>query len=105
VPTAAEAATAMEAATHAMASETSNMCDTHTVGEAAPAEMSGTKAAIHTYAATHGMTETIASEMGGTYAVVEAHAVMDDAPVGADARMPEAVVVPAIKYSPAGIVE
>src|ERR1700757_5220829 len=66
VPTASEAS-AMEAATHAMAPKTSNMCDTHTVCEAAPAEMSGTKAAIHTYGATHAMTETVTSEMGGTY--------------------------------------
>src|SRR5690349_18979949 len=70
----------MEAATHAMAPKTSNMCDTHTVCEAAPAEM------------------------GGTYAVVKTHAVMEDAPIGADAHMAEAVAVPAIKYSPAGIV-
>ena len=82
----------MEAATHAMAPKTSNMCGTHTMCEVAPAEMSGTKAAIHTYGATHAMIETAASEMGGTYAVVKTHAVMDDAPIGADAHMPEAVV-------------
>src|SRR5580700_8168832 len=94
----------MEAATHAVAPKTSNMCDTHTVCEAAPAEMSGTRAAIHTYGATHAMIETAASEMRGTYAVVKTHAVMCDGPLGADAHMAEAVAVPAIKYSTAGIV-
>jgi hypothetical protein len=103
VPTASEAAT-VEAATHAMAPKTSNMCDTHTVCEAAPAEMSGTKAAIHTYGATYAMTETVTSEMGGTYAAAETHAVMGDGPLGAYAHLTEAVAVPAIKYSPAGIV-
>jgi hypothetical protein len=82
----------MEAATHAMAPETSNMCDTHTVGEAAPAEMSGTKAAIHTYGATRAMIETGASEMGGTYAVVETHARMPDRSIGVDPHMAEAMV-------------
>ena len=103
VPTAPEAS-AMEAATHAMAPKISKMCDTHTVCEAAPAEMSGTKVAIHTYGATHAMIETAASEMGGTYAVVKTHAVMDDAPIGADVHMAEAMAVPAIKYSPVGII-
>jgi hypothetical protein len=93
----------MEAATHAVAPKTSNMCDTHTVCEPAPAEMSGTKAAIHTYGATHAMIETAASDMGDTYAV-ETHAVMGDGPLGAYAHVAEAVAVPAIKYSPAGIV-
>jgi hypothetical protein len=60
----------MEAATHAMAPKTSNMCDTHTVYEAAPAEMSVTKATIHTYGATHAMTETVTSKMGDIYAAV-----------------------------------
>ena len=90
----------MEAATHAVAPKTSNMCDTHTVYEAAPAEMSGTKAAIHTYGATHAMIETAASEMGGTYAVVKTHAVMDDAPPGTHA-MAEAVA----KFMVAAIVQ
>lgn len=74
-------ASAMEAATHAMAPKTSNMCDTHTVCEAAPAEMSGTKTAIHPYGATHAMTETAASEMGCTCVAVETHAVMRDGPL------------------------
>ena len=92
VPTASEAS-AMEAATHAMAPKTSNMCDTHTVCEAAPAEMSGTKAAIHTYGATHAMTETVTSEMGGTYAAAETHSVMRDGPLGAYAHVAEAVML------------
>jgi hypothetical protein len=61
VPTAAEAATAVEAATHAMAPETSNMSDTHTVGEAASPKMGNIYAAV---------SETITSKMGGTYAAV-----------------------------------
>ena len=80
----ASEASAMEAATHAMAPKTSNMYDTHTVCEAAPAEMSGSKAAIHAYGATHAMTEIATAEMADTYdAVVETHAVMRDGPLGA----------------------
>jgi hypothetical protein len=94
----------MEPATHTMAPKTSNMCDTHTVRETATGEMSGTKAAIHTYGATHAMTETVTSEMGGTYGAAETHAVMGDGPLGAYAHVAEAVAVPAIKYRPAGIV-
>ena len=69
--------------TAAHMAETSDMGDTHAVGETAPAEMSGTKAAIHTYGATHAMTKTAASDMGGTYAAAETHAVMGDGPLGA----------------------
>ena len=47
--------------------------------------------------------ETVSSNMGDTYAA-ETHAVMDDASISAYAHMAEAVAVPAIKYSPAGIV-
>ena len=94
----------MEAATHAMAPKTSNMCDTHTVYEAAPAEMTGTKATIHTFGATHAMTETVTSEMGDTYAA-DTHAVMDDAPISADAHVSEAVArVPAIKYGGVAVI-
>ncbi len=53
---------------------------------------------------THAMTETVTSEMGGTHAAAETHAVMGDGPLGAYADVAEAVAVPAIKYSPAGIV-
>jgi hypothetical protein len=78
----------MEAATHAMAPKTSNMCDTHTVYEAAPAEMSVTKATIHTYGATHAMTETVTSKMGDIYAAVSETVTRDDAPISADAHVP-----------------
>ena len=76
VPTASEAATAMEAATHGMGAETSEMGDTHTVRETATAEMGGAKAAIHTYGATNAMTETASHDampkagMGKTYTVI-----------------------------------
>jgi hypothetical protein len=103
VPIASEASS-MEAATHSMAPKTSNMCDTHTVYEPAPAEMSGTNATIHTYGATHAMTETVTSEMGDTYAA-DTHAVMDDAPISADAHVSEAVArVPAIKYGGVAVI-
>jgi hypothetical protein len=124
----------MEAATHAMAPKTSNMCDTHTVYEAAPAEMTGTKATIHTFGATHAMTETVTCKMGDIYAAVsetvtsemgdiyaavsetvtsemgdtyaaDTHAVMDDAPISADAHVSEAVArVPAIKYGGVAVI-
>src|ERR1700722_4737056 len=50
------------------------------------------------------VSETVTSKMGGTYAAAETHAVMGDGPLGAYAHVAEAVAVPAIKYSPAGIV-
>src|SRR5260370_24937983 len=50
------------------------------------------------------VSETVTSKMGGTYAAAETHAVMGDGPLGAYADVAEAVAVPAIKYSPAGIV-
>ena len=56
-------------------------------------------------AATHAMTETVTSEMGGTYAAAETRSVMRDGPLGAYAHVAEAVAVPAIKYSPAGIAD
>jgi hypothetical protein len=48
--------------------------------------------------------KTVTSKMGGTYAAAETHAVMGDRPLGAYARVVEAAAVPAIRYSPAGIV-
>ena len=77
VPTASEAATAMETPEAATdMAETSSMGDTHAVRETATSIMGGTKAAIHTYGATH-----------------PTHAAM------AEAMIEAAVVrVPAIKY-------
>src|ERR1700736_6066665 len=66
--------------TAAHMAETSDMGDTHAVGETA----------------TH--------NMGSTSAAPEPHPVMGDGPLGAYAHVAEAVAVPAIKYSPAGIV-
>ena len=83
MPTTTEAATAVEtteAATHM--AETSDMGDTHAVGETATPKMGDIYAAVG---------ETVTSDMGDTYAA-ETHAVMDDAPIGPDAHMPEAVV-------------
>jgi hypothetical protein len=88
VPTTTEAATAVEtteAATHM--AETSDMGDTHAVGETATPKMGDIYAAVG---------ETVTSDMGDTYAA-ETHAVMDDAPISADACVSEAVAVPAIK--------
>src|SRR5260370_3305370 len=48
--------------------------------------------------------ETVTSKRGGTYAGAETHAVMGDGPLGAYAHVAEAVAVPAIRYSQAGIV-
>ena len=84
MPTDAEAATAVEtteAATHT--AEASDMGDTQAVGETATPEMGDIYAAVG---------ETVTSDMGDTYAA-ETHAVMDDAPISADAHVPEAVVV------------
>jgi hypothetical protein len=75
--------------------ETSDMGDTQAVGETATSKMGDIYAAV---------SETVTSKMGGTYAAAETHAVMRDRPLGAYARVAEAVAVPAIKYSPAGIV-
>jgi len=80
--------------TAAHMAETSDMGDTHAVGETATSKMGDIYAAV---------SETVTSDMGDTYAA-ETHAVMDDAPISADACVSEAVAVPAIKYSPAGIV-
>jgi hypothetical protein len=86
----------MEAAeTAAHMAETSDMGDTHAVGETATSKMGDIYAAV---------SETVTSKMGGTYAAAETHAVMGDGPLGAYAHVAEAVAVPAIKYSPAGIV-
>jgi hypothetical protein len=116
VPTAAEAAAVettaevrsaygMIEATHTMAeavaavetTEASSVRETAphmAVSETATPKMGDIYAAVG---------ETAASEMGDTYAA-ETHAVMDDASISAYAHMAEAVAVPAIKYSPAGIV-
>src|ERR1700740_1991471 len=95
----------MEAASHVVAEttgvgETYTMTDiTHAMAEAAAYVMAAGNA--HT----HAVAETATAEMADTYdAVVKTHAVMDDAPISADACVSEAVAVPAIKYSPAGIV-
>ena len=89
MPTASEAATveAPETATHM--AETSDMGDTHAVGETATSKMGDIYAAV---------SETVTSKMGGTYAAAETHAVMGDGPLGAYAHVAEAVAVPAIKY-------
>jgi hypothetical protein len=71
VPTASEAATAMEtpeAATAVERPEAAGVGETDPTVEAAP----------------YAMAETATPEMGDTYAV-ETHAVMDDCPFGADA--------------------
>ena len=83
-----------EAANHAMAEAAS-----HAMAEAAAYVVAAGNA--HT----HAVAETATAEMADTYdAVVETHAVMGDGPLGAYAHVAEAVAVPAIKYSPAGIV-
>jgi hypothetical protein len=74
--------------------ETSDMGDTHAVGETATPKMGDIYAAVG---------ETVTSDMGDTYAA-ETHAVMDDAPISADAHVSEAVTdavvkVPAIVWS------
>jgi hypothetical protein len=110
VPDASEAATAMEtpeAATRM--AEASDMGDTHAVGETATPKMGDIYAAVGETVTsdmcdTYAVGETAAAEMGGTYAAAETHAVMRDGPLGAYADLAEAVAVPAIKYSPAGIV-
>src|ERR1700686_1739305 len=80
--------------TAAHMAETSDMGDTHAVGETATSKMGDIYAAV---------SETVTSKMGGTYAAAETHAVMGDGPLGAYAHVAEGVAVPAIKYSPAGI--
>jgi hypothetical protein len=82
-----------ETATHM--AETSDMGDTHTVGETATPKMGDIHAAVG---------ETVSSNMGDTYAAAETHSVMGDGPLGTHAHMAEAVAVPTIKYTPAGIV-
>jgi hypothetical protein len=72
VPTTA-AVEATETATHM--AEASDMGDTQAVGETATPEMGDT------------VGETVTSHMGDIYAVVETHAVMDDAPISADAAV------------------
>src|SRR3984893_7991029 len=81
--------------TAAHMAETSDMGDTHAVGETATSKMGDIYAAV---------SETVTSKMGGTYAAAETHAVMGDGPLGAYAHVAEVVAVPAKKYSPAGIV-
>jgi hypothetical protein len=84
VPAASEAATAMETTEAATdMPETSDMGDTHAVGETATPKMRDIYAAV---------SETVTSEMGDTYAA-ETHAVMDDAPISADAHVSEAVTM------------
>ena len=105
MPAASEAATAMEtpeAATRM--AKASDMGDTHAVGETATPKMGDIYAAVGE-TVTSDMCDTHgAAEMGGTYAAAKTHAVMRDGPLGAYAHVAEAVAVPAIKYSPAGIV-
>jgi hypothetical protein len=69
-----------EAAAYAVA-EASDMGHTHSVGETATREMGDIYAAIG---------ETVTSDMGDTYAA-ETHAVIGDGPLGAYARVAEAV--------------
>ena len=78
----------MEAASHAVAeaaayavAEGSDMGDTHVVGETATPKTGDIYAAVG---------ETVTSDMGDTYAA-ETHAVMSDGPLGAYARVAEAV--------------
>jgi hypothetical protein len=88
MPAASEAATALETtetATHM--AETSDMGDTHAVGETATPKMGDIYAAVG---------ETVTSDMGDTYAA-ETHAVMDDAPISADAHVSEAVTDAVVK--------
>ena len=61
--------------TAAHMAETSDMGDTHAVGETATSKMGDIYAAVG---------ETVTSDMGDTYAA-ETHAVMDDCPFGAHA--------------------
>ena len=83
MPTGTEAATAMETSEAATnMAETSDMCDTHAVGETATPKMGDIYAAVG---------ETVTSDMGDTYAA-ETHAVMDDCPLGAHAVREVAVV-------------
>ena len=84
----APAAASMEAASHAVAeaaayavAEGSDMGDTHVVGETATPKTGDIYAAVG---------ETVTSDMGDTYAA-ETHAVMSDGPLGAYARVAEAV--------------
>ena len=80
----ASEASAMEAPeTAAHMAETSDMGDTHAVGETATSKMGDIYAAV---------SETVTSKMGGTYAAAETHAVMGDGPLGAYAHVAEAVV-------------
>src|SRR5271169_1805568 len=82
MPATSEAATAVETtetATHM--AEASDMGDTHAVGETATPKMGDIYAAVG---------ETVTSDMGDTYAS-ETHAVMGDGPLGAYARVAEAV--------------
>jgi hypothetical protein len=96
VPTAAAMAeAAMEApetATHM--AETSDMGDTHAVGETATPKMGDIYAAVG---------ETVTSDMGDTYAV-ETHAVMDDAPISADAVIEAAMVRVTTKYGGVAVI-
>jgi hypothetical protein len=90
VPAASEAVTAMEtpeAATRM--AEASDMGDTYAVGETATPEMGDIYAAVG---------ETVTSDMGDTYAA-ETHALMDDAPISADAHVPEPMIGVTAKYS------
>src|SRR5271169_4678970 len=82
MPATSEAATAVETtetATHM--AEASDMGDTHAVGETATPKMGDIYAAVG---------ETVTSDIGDTYAA-ETHAVMGDGPLGAYARVAEAV--------------
>ena len=77
----------MEATGHAVAeaayavAKTSDLGDTHAVGEIATPKMGDIYAAVG---------ETVTSDIGDTYAA-ETHAVMGDGPLGAYARVAEAV--------------
>jgi hypothetical protein len=96
----------METTTHAVRETATGVGETTGVGDITHAVA---KAAAYVVAAgnahTHAVGETATAETADTYdAVVETHAVMGDRPLGSYARVVEAVAVPAIKYSPAGIV-
>ena len=95
----------MEAAGHTVA-ETTGVGETHTMTDITHAMA---EAAAYVVAAgnahTHAVAETATAEMGDTYdAVVETHAVMDDAPISADACVSETVAVPAIKYGGVAVI-
>jgi hypothetical protein len=84
---------ASETTTHM--AETSDMGDTYAMSQSAAPNMGDIYAAV---------SESITSDMGDTYAA-ETHAVMDDAPISADAHVSETVVVRlATKYGGVSVI-